>query len=295
MVYEDIEHNKRNTFLLIFFFLLVITGLGWVIGEIYGEPVTAVAAAAIFAAVSTFTSYFFSDKIVIAVTGAVPADEKHYRQYHISAEGMALAAGIPKPKLYILAGDSINAFATGRDPRHSAIAVTEGALRKLDKVELEAVIGHEMSHIKNYDILVSTVAAVLVGMTVIISDMITRSMFRSSIRRSAGRKGAVLIVIAIAAAILAPLAGTIIKMAISRQREYLADGQAVLLTRFPAGLISALEKIRQDAAAPAEVNRGLAHMYLSVPPSMLSDNLFATHPPLENRIERLKKHMEIKA
>lgn len=294
MVYEDIAQNKRNTFLLILFFLLVITGLGWVIGEIYGEPVTGIAAAAIFAFVSTFTSYFYSDKIVIAVTGAKPADERHYRQYHLSTEGMALAAGIPKPKIYILAGDSINAFATGRDPRHSAIAVTEGALKKLDKLELEAVIGHEMSHIKNYDILVSTVAAVLVGMTVIVSDMITRSMFRSSVRRSVGRKGAVFIIIAIAAAIIAPLAGTIIKMAISRQREYMADGQAVLLTRYPAGLISALEKINQDAAAPAEVNRGLAHMYLSVPPAMLSDNIFATHPPLEKRIERLKKQVESK-
>lgn len=291
MVYEDIERNKRNTFLLIFVFLLVITALGWVMGVIYGDPFTGIVAAGIFAFVSVFFSYYFSDSIVIAVTGAKPADEKHYRQLHLSTEGMALAAGLPKPRVYILQGESINAFATGRNPKHSAIAVTEGALKKLDKIELEAVIGHEMSHIKNYDILISTVSAVLVGMIVIISDMITRSMFRSSIRRAAGRKGIVFAIIAIAAAMLAPLAGSIIKMAISRQREYMADAQAALLTRYPAGLISALEKIKQDTAVPAEVNRGLAHMYLSVPQAMLSDKLFATHPPLEKRIERLKAQL----
>ncbi len=293
MVYEDIAQNKRNTFILIFVFLLVITALGWLIGEIYGDPYTAVIVAAVFAFVAAFSSYYFSDSIVIAVTGAKPADERHYRQLHLSTEGMALAAGIPKPKVYILPGDSINAFATGRNPRHSAIAVTEGALKKLNKVELEGVIGHEMSHIKNYDILISTVSAVLVGMIVIISDMATRSMFRSSARRAAGKHGIVFIVIVILAAIIAPIAGTIIKMAISRQREYMADGQAALLTRYPAGLISALEKIKQDAdaPAPAQINRGLAHMYISVPKAMLSDNLFATHPPLEKRIERLKKQV----
>jgi heat shock protein HtpX len=226
--------------------------------------------------------------MVIMVTGAVAAEPGACRQYFISAEGMALAAGLPVPKLFILPGDHINAFATGRDPQHAVIAVTEGALNKLDKFELEGVIAHEMSHIKNYDILVGTVAAVLVGMIIIISDGMKRSMFYSSLgrRRSSGNAGIFMLVVAIAAAIIAPLAAMLIRYAVSRQREYLADAQAVLLTRYPKGLIGALSKIKGEMYPAEEINRGVQHLYFAFP-NMAETELFSTHPKIEDRIARL--------
>ncbi len=289
MVYEDVAQNKRNTFFLMFFISLIIMGLGYLISQLYGgDPYFYVAGAAVVAFFISFFSYYFSDSVVIMVTGAVAADTRIHRQYFISAEGMSLAAGLPMPKLFILKGNHINAFATGRDPQHAVIAVTEGALAKLDKFELEGVIAHEMSHVKNYDILTGTVAAVLVGVVIIISDGIKRSMFYSSLsrRRSSGNAGIVVVLIAIAAAIIAPFAAIIIQYAISRQREYLADAQAVLLTRYPKGLIGALTKIKREVYPAEDINRGVQHLYFAFP-KIASANLFSTHPPIEDRIALL--------
>lgn len=291
MVYEDIAENKRSTFFLMAFISLIIMGLGYVISLLYGgNPYYWVIGAAILAFFMSFFSYYFSDSIVIMVTGAAAADPNIHRQLFISAEGLALAAGLPVPKLFVQPGGHINAFATGRDPQHAVIAVTEGALAKLDKFELEGVIAHEMSHVKNYDILVGTVAAVLVGMVVIISDMMRRSMFYSSMtrRRSSGNAGLLIIIIAILASIIAPLAAMVIRFAISREREYLADAQGVLLTRYPKGLIGALTKIKGETYPEAEVNRGVQHLYFAFP-KMATTELFATHPPIEQRIQRLEK------
>ncbi|HDQ25511.1 MAG TPA: zinc metalloprotease HtpX [bacterium] len=290
MVYEDIEHNKRNTFFLIFFFILIITGLGYVLGELYGDPYIWVIAAFVFAIAYSFTTYYYSDKIVLAITGAKPANQYKHRQLIISAEGLALAAGLPKPRVYVMQGDAINAFATGRNPKNAVIAVTEGALKKLDKFELEGVIAHELSHIKNFDILVGTVAAVLVGVVAMLSDYITRSLFWGRGRRSSGgRGGAVIIIIAVLAAIIAPIAAALIRFAVSRQREYLADAQAVLLTRYPKGLIGALAKIKQDAAVENPVSSGMAHMYFNVSNSAAAKQILATHPPIDARIQRLSR------
>ncbi len=288
MVYEDIAQNKRNTWFLMFLVIIIISGLGYVIGELYGNPLTFTVVAALAAFFSAFFSYYFSDSVVIMVTGAVAADPKIHRQYFMSAEGLALAAGIPMPKLFIIPGNHINAYATGRDPKHAVIAVSEGALAKLDKFELEGVIAHEMSHVKNYDILVGTVAAVLVGMVIIISDALRRSFFygRMGRSRSSGKGGAVIVLIAIVASIIAPLAAMLIKYAVSRQREYLADAQAVLLTRYPKGLIGALTKIKNEAMPEEAVNKGVAHLYFALPKNMASE-LFSTHPPLSDRIARL--------
>jgi heat shock protein HtpX len=269
--------------------MLIISGLGYIIGRLYGgDPYIFVAGAAVLAFFMSFFSYYYSDSMVIMVTGAVAADPNLYRQYFISAEGMALAAGLPVPKLFILPGDHINAFATGRDPKHAVIAVTEGALCKLDKFELEGVIAHEMSHIKNYDILVGTVAAVLVGMVIIISDGMRRSMFYSSLgrRRASGNAGLILIVVAILASIIAPLAAMLIRYAVSRQREYLADAQAVLLTRYPKGLIGALSKIKGEVYPAEDINRGVQHLYFAFP-RIAETELFSTHPKIEDRIARL--------
>lgn len=290
MIYEDIEQNKRNTIFLFLFFAAIITGLGYFIGEIYGNYYAGVIIAFFISVFSIYTSYYHSDKIVLSIIGAKEADRKLYPQLYNSVEGLSLAAGInPPPKIYIMPDDTINALATGRDPKHSVIAVTEGALAKLDKFELEGVIAHEMSHIKNYDILISSIAAVLIGMIVILSDFITRNLFRTRMRgRVRGRAGIFFLVFVIIAAIIAPIAARIINFALSRQREYMADASAALLTRYPQGLINALEKIKREIYNPDEINRGVQHMYFTTPSYLSDNNLFATHPPIEKRIERLK-------
>lgn len=288
MVYEEISKNKRNTFLIMFMFVLVITGLGYIIGELYGQAYTGLIAAAVFAIISVWTSYYYSDSIVMNLSGAVYADRTLYTQYHLSAEGLALAAGIKPPGVYIIESEAINAFATGRDPEHSAIAITTGAYKKLTKLELEGVIAHEISHIKNYDVLTATIAVILVGMIGILAGMIQRNIFRSSMRRAGGKNGMVFVVIAIAAAVLAPFIAMLINFAVSRQREYLADAQAVLLTRYPQGLADALTKIKADYAPSGELNGGMESLYFSAPNKMKVDEMFSTHPPLADRIARLK-------
>ncbi|MCX8094503.1 MAG: M48 family metallopeptidase [Candidatus Goldbacteria bacterium] len=288
MVYEDIAANKRNTFFLILLIIAIISGLGYLIGEFYGEPYTFTIFAFIISLFMSFFSYYFSDSVVIAITGAKPADRKIHTQYFLSAEGLSIAAGIPMPKLYVLEDDNINAFATGRDPKHSAIAVTYGALKKLNKFELEGVIAHEISHIKNYDVLIGTVAAVLVGMIIIITDAMKRNIFRSRRRVGGGRGNIVFFIIFLIAAIIAPIAGILLQYAISRQREYLADAQAVLLTRYPKGLIGALTKIKNEYMPPEEVNRGISHLYFAFPLSIENSNLFSTHPKIDSRIARLQ-------
>jgi len=265
LVYESIAENKRNTFFLMFLFMMVITGLGYIIGELYGKPYYGVIGGFVVAVVSVFGSYYYSDSVIMTLSGASVADRAMYTSLVNSVEGLAIAAGVRTPVLYIVESDMINAFATGRDHDHAAIAVTTGAFKKLNKTELEAVIAHEMSHIRNYDMLVGSVAAVLVGTIVILSDVIKRNMFRSSMGRAESRKGTAFAVIAVIAAILAPIAAMIINYAISRQREYLADAQAVLLTRYPQGMVDALIKIKKDAAPTTDFSRGLEHLYFSTP------------------------------
>jgi heat shock protein HtpX len=289
MVYEEISKNKRNTLLLMFFFIVIITGLGYIIGELYGNPYYGTIIAFVIAAISVWTSYYYSDSMVMTLSGAFYADRAMYTQYHLSAEGLVIAAGIKVPILYIVESASINAFAAGRDPDHSAIAITTGAFEKLSKLELEGVIAHEISHIKNYDVLTGTVAIILVGMTGVLSGLIKRNIFRSAMTKAGGRKGVVFIVVAILAAIAAPFAAMIINFAVSRQREYLADAQAVLLTRYPQGLKDALIKIKADYAPSPELNTGMENLYISSPDKMDVESLFSTHPPIDLRIERLSK------
>ncbi len=288
MVYESISENKRNTFFLMLIFILVIVGLGYLIGELYGNPYAGIVISFLVSVFSVYFSYYYSDSIIMTLSGASPADRAMHGNLINSVEGLALAAGIRTPLVYVVDSEMINAFATGRDPNHAAIAVTTGAYVKLNKQELEAVVAHEMSHIKNYDILVGSVAAVLVGTIVILSDVIKRNMFRSSMGRAEARRGIVFVLIAVLAALLAPLVAMIINYAVSRQREFLADAQACLLTRYPPAMIDALIKIKKDNAPAEAFNKGIEHMYFTIPAAMRNDMLFSTHPPLDARIARIQ-------
>ncbi len=247
-------------------------------------------------------SYYNSDKIAIAASRAKPADETEYRRYHNLVEGLCIAAGLPKPKLYVVNDPAPNAFATGRNPKHAALAVTTGLLEVMNRVELEGVLAHELSHVKNYDILVTTIAVTAVGTIALISDIGLRFAFWGSLsgRRDnngdSGPLGAVIAIASLAVLMLAPFAGYLMQMAMSRNREYLADASGVQLTRYPPGLISALEKLRDDHAVVHNATKATAQMWIEQPletdekkQGSKFNKLFDTHPPLEDRIARLQE------
>ena len=239
-------------------------------------------------------SYYNSDKLVLAMSRAREVSPKEYPHLYNTVEGLAIAAGMPKPRLYVIDDTAPNAFATGRDPDHSVIAVTTGLLEKMDRLELEGVVGHEMSHIRNYDIRFMTLTVVLVGVVVLLSDWLLRSFWWGGRSREEGNGGGfiILMVIGLVMAILAPVIAQLIKLAISRRREYLADANGALLTRYPAGLASALKKIAADPEPLEVANKATAHLYIS-PPKQRGltgkvRELWSTHPPTEERIKRLE-------
>ncbi len=293
MFYERIASNKRKTIFLIVFFLLFVTGVGAAISYLLRFGWVGIGVAAILAVLLTVGSYWNSDKLVIALAGAKPADPVQYARLHNLVEAMAISAGIPKPKVYVVDDPAPNAFATGRNPRHAAIAVTTGLLQIMNRVELEGVIAHEMSHIKNYDILVGTVAAVLAGTVVIASDLTLRMLwYGGGRRRDSQGKNPILLLLALLALILAPIGAAAIRAAISRRRESLADFSAVQLTRYPPGLIGALEKLRDNPTVVQHHSNAIAHLYIESPElreRSWINRLFDTHPPLEERIEALKE------
>jgi len=243
-------------------------------------------------------SYWQSDKIVIMTTGAKPLSDQAAPELHNIVENLAITAGIPKPRIYIVDAPQPNAFATGRDPEHAIVAVTSGILQIMNKTELEGVLAHEMSHIGNRDMLVSTVVVVLVGVIQLLSDIFLRSMrfgFRGNNDRNGGQAGAIFLLIGIALAILAPIAAILIQLAVSRKREYLADASGVLLTRYPEGLASALQKLAQDNTPMRQASHATAHLWLDDPYQGKQktigwfSKLFMTHPPIEDRIKKLRE------
>ena len=299
-MYQQIASNKRRSAALIFGFVLLVVLVGVVVGYLVGGGPTASIVALVIAAVMAVTSYWKSDAIALSVSRAVPADPATYQRLHNLVEGLCIAGGLPKPRVYIINDPAPNAFATGRNPQHAAIAVTTGLLEKLNRVELEGVVAHELSHIRNYDILVSTIAVTLVGSIALMTDLGIRLMWWNGGRtaREGDRDNGAnpLAIFGFVLLILAPIIAKAMQAAVSRQRETLADVSACQMTRYPPGLISALEKLRADQTATHSASMATAHMWIEQPLSGVSDGgklsffhrMFDTHPPLDDRIALLK-------
>lgn len=297
-MYEQIARNKRKTFGLILIFSGLIFTLVWFIEYLLGWGKEGLVLAALLAGTMTFSSYYWSDRLVLTISRARPLDRREFPFLFHTVEGLAIAAGIPAPACYIIDDSSPNAFTTGRSPRRAVIVVTRGLLEKLNRLELEGVIGHEMAHIKNYDMLLQTVTSVMAGTVVLLSDWWRRSLFWGGPKRPGhknGRSGQgqiILLLFGFLLIILAPLAAQLIRLAISRQREFLADAEGVRLTRYPPGLASALRKIAEDKEPLEVANRATAHLYIVNPFKSWPDRfhrLFLTHPPIEERIAALEK------
>ncbi len=297
-MYDQIGSNKFKSVLLIVFFVILVLAVGWAFGYATDWGIGGLVLALFVAFGMAWGSYWYSDKIVLSMSRARPVSREQEPQLYHAVEGLAIAAGLPTPRCYVIEDPAPNAFATGRNPEHAALAITTGLMEKLDRLELEGVIGHEMAHIKNYDTLVQTLAAVMAGTVVLLSDWMIRAWFwgggrRRSSNENAGPLGAILAVVAIALLVLSPLFAAIIQMAISRKREYLADANGALLTRYPQGLAGALRKIAADKSRLSVANKATESMYIFNP---LKDyrggkglnSLFDTHPPVEERIKRLE-------
>ena len=300
-MYELIASNKRRSILLVGAFVLVVSLVGAAFGIVFGYGWQSTVIALVFSGALAFASYWKADTVALAVSRAHPADPAEYRRLYNLVEGLTIASGLPMPRIYIVDDQAPNAFATGRNPRHAAIAVTTGLLEKMNRVELEGVLAHELSHIKNYDILVSTIAVTLVGSVVLLSDIALRTMFWNGgrVRRDGDRNDGnnPLAIFGIIFIFLAPLLGKAMQAAISRRREALADASAVQMTRYPPGLISALEKLLADTTVTHSASKATAHLWIEQPMSGVGDrgkfgsfnNLFDTHPPLEERIAALRE------
>lgn len=293
-LYTQSDKNTRSTYVLITIFLIFIIAVGWVFSEAMGSSAI-LWFAVIFSILMSVGSYWFSDKIVLAMSNAKLVEFESNKELYRLVENLCITAGLPLPKIYIIDDTAPNAFATGRDPEHAVVAVTTGLLQKLDRSELEGVIAHELSHIGNRDILLSTVVVVLVGVVALLADFFRRSLWFGGGRRNNDRGGGGLIVIvAIILSLLAPFFAMLIQLAISRKREFLADADGALLTRYPDGLASALEKISADQEPLEAANRATAHLYIANPfKGQKASKMFMTHPPAEERIAALRG-MEIK-
>ena len=289
--HDQIAKNKRDSVFLVLAVFLVLIGLVYVIGLAIGGDIFFIGIfATIFSLIYILIGYNKSSKIALWSVNAKPAKQSEYSQYHHLVEGLCLASGMPKPKLYVMENSQINAFATGKNPNEAVICVTTGCLEKLNKHELEGVLSHELAHIANYDIRFMTLTAILVGLISIIAQVFLRSLFLSSIEgrrnsNSGGKSGAIILIASIALAILAPIFVALVQLAISRRREYSADASAVKFIRSPTGLISALEKIKGNSEM--KVPQAVSPLFLSKPSR--TSELFSTHPALEKRIAVLKK------
>lgn len=289
MILRDVRRNKFKTGLIVTLFFIFITLLVYFVSMIFFEDATiAVVIGLAFASFSALISYYNSDKMILSISNARPATREEFLQLNVSLESLCISAGIPVPKLYVMESPALNAFATGRNPEHAVVCVTTGLLEKLDKYEMEGVLGHELSHIKNYDILVSTIAIIMVGFVSILADICSRSLIYGN-RDSDSKAGSILMIVGLIFIILSPIFATLLKLAISRNREYLADASSVQITRNKEGLIRALEKLENDDTA-MEVNKATESLYIVNPlKGKEKDSLWSTHPNTNNRIERLQR------
>ncbi len=303
-MYERIASNVRKTWLLMFGFVALVCLLGWVFGVVTELGPWGIAGAAAFSIAMTWGSYFASDRIALSVSRTRPADEIQHKQLHNIVEGLSIAAGLPKPRVYVVDDGAPNAFATGRDPGHGAVAVTTGLLAKMDRGELEGVMAHELAHIGNRDTLVMTIAVTLVGVVVLLADWLLRALWWGAADDDArgSPAGAVFAIAGVVLLLVAPLIAQLFQLAISRRREFLADADAVRLTRYPEGLIAALQKLQDDQTVVRSATRATAHLWIEEPIATARtrgprgatrsgawlNRLFQTHPPLDERIHALR-------
>lgn len=295
-IYTQINSNKLKTYFIMAGFVVFFGLVSWVLGEALGYGSAYVGMGLLISLVTSVGSYIYGDKLVLAMSGARHADRKRDFDLFTVTENLAMSAGLPMPKLYVIDDTAMNAFATGRDPQHAVVVATTGILQRLDRRELEGVIAHELSHIKNFDIRLMLIVTVLVGTLVFITDWFLRSLWWGGNRRDRddrGSGGGFLMIIGIVLAILTPILATIVKLAISRQREYLADASGALITRYPEGLARALAKLGGDREVLEAATDATAHLYIANPFKgkefgAFMANLFNTHPPIEERIKRLR-------
>ncbi|HEK85208.1 MAG: zinc metalloprotease HtpX [Candidatus Saccharicenans sp.] len=297
-MYEQITRNKVKSVFLVLFFIVFVFMVVWAFEEVTGWGKGGFILALIISLATAVGGYYYSDKIVLTISRARPVTREEYPYLYHTVEGLAIAAGIPTPRCYVIDDTAPNAFATGRNPKNSVVCVTTGLIQKMNRLELEGVVAHEISHIKNYDVLLQTVAVVMVGVVALLSDWMLRSFWwgggrrKSREERGGGNAGAILLLVGIILAILSPLIAELIHLAISRRREFLADASGAMLTRYPAGLASALKKIAADPEPLEVANKATAHLYIVNPLKNVGgkmNKLFSTHPPVEERIAALEK------
>jgi len=294
-MYNQIDSNKRKTWLLMIVFLIVIVFLGWFFGRLYDFGYGGLIAALIIAVMMNLFSYYNGDKVALAMSGAKLIQKSDNPYIYRMVENLCITAGAPLPKIHLINDPNINAFATGRNPERSSIAITTGAIEKLENEELEGVIAHELSHIKNYDIRLMTIVIICVGVITLLADFFLRANFIFGGRKSDrdnGQLGAILMIVGLVLAILSPIFAALIQLSVSRKREYLADASGVLLTRYPEGLARALEKIKNYNQPLKRANHATAHLYIANPFEGVGKKitgLFSTHPPIEERVKRLRQ------
>ncbi len=293
--YEMVSSNKTKSNIIVFFFMLFVVGATYLMTVGFDYPLSFVGIAFIISGITSFGSYWFSDSIILGISGAKEAKREEYFDFYTVAENLASSQRMPKPRLYVIQDTATNAFATGRDPEHAVVCCTTGLLQKLNRAELEGVIAHELSHVQNYDIRLMSIVSILVGLLALLSDFILRISFRGGRKKNenSGQLQIILLIAGLAMAILSPIIAKIIQLAISRRREFLADASAVAMTKNPEGLAKALERIALDTEPLEAANNATAHLYISDPlkntKGHLFSSLFKTHPPVQERIAALRK------
>jgi len=289
-----VDANKTKSGLVIFGFIVFITIATYLIAYVLGFDLSAVGVALIISGLLSFGSFYFSDSIILSISGAKEANKRQHFDFYTVTENLVRVAGIPMPRLYVIEDTAMNAFATGRDPEHAVLCATTGLLERLNRTEIEGVVAHELSHIKNYDIRLMGIVTILVGLITLLADILLRTRIRGKSDRDEGNLGAIIFIAGIVMALLSPLVARIIQLTISRRREFLADASGVSLTKYPEGLASALEKLSADTEPLEAANKATAHLYITNPLKNHKDsiswfaNLFNTHPPIKERIKALR-------
>lgn len=295
--YELVDSNKRKSTLIIIGFIAFITLAVYFMTTAFGYDLSITGIALIISGLMSLGSYYYSDKIILSISGAKPANRQEHFNFYTTAENLSMAAQIPMPKLYVIKDTAMNAFATGRDPDHAVVCVTTGLINRLDRTELEGVIAHELSHIKNYDIRLMSIVTVLVGVVALLADWMLRiSLFGGRSRnKNSGQIGVIIMIAGLLLTLLSPIIANLIKLAISRRREYFADASATSITKYPEGLARALEKLSADKEPLESANKATAHLYITNPLKNRHDaigwfaGLFNTHPPINERISALRQ------